>query len=139
MVKSRRSASRFQSRPNRTVAWRPKVSTSSRKVVTSNGRPSITTVTVPWSMPVGTALKPAAVGAAHHLLRQRRGGDVDVAMRQAEQRVAHRAADHARLLAVAVEHGEQGARAAVRRSHGGVELHFVVPGTSLPFSICAGT
>ena len=60
MVKSRRSASRFQSRPNRTLAWRPKVSTSSRSVVTSNGRPSITTVTVPCSMPVGTALKPAA-------------------------------------------------------------------------------
>ena len=60
MVKSRRSASRFQSRPNATLAWRPKVSTSSRKVVTSNGRPSATTVTVPCSMPVGTALKPAA-------------------------------------------------------------------------------
>ena len=40
MVKSRRCASRFQSRPNFTVAWRPKVSTSSRRVVTSNGWPS---------------------------------------------------------------------------------------------------
>ena len=60
MVKSRRSASRCQSRPNATLAWRPKVSTSSRSVVTSNGRPSMTTVMVPCSMPVGTALKPAA-------------------------------------------------------------------------------
>ena len=41
----------------RTLAWRPKVSTSSRSVVTSNGRPSMTTVTVPCSMPVGTALE----------------------------------------------------------------------------------
>src|SRR5262249_28940272 len=53
-------ASAFQSRPKRTVARRPSVSTSSRNVVTSKPRPSITTVTVPWSMPVGTALKPAA-------------------------------------------------------------------------------
>ena len=60
MVKSRRSASARQSRPKRTLAWRPKVSTSSRKVVTSNGRLSITTVMVPCSMPVGTGLKPAA-------------------------------------------------------------------------------
>ena len=65
MVKSRRSASARQSRPKRTLAWRPKVSTSSRSVVTSNGRLSITTVTVPCSMPVGTGLKPAA---------RRRGG-----------------------------------------------------------------
>ena len=64
-------------------------------------------MTVPWSMPVGTALKPAACGAARHLGGQRRGRDVDIAVRQAEQRVAHRAADHARLLAVAVEHREQ--------------------------------
>ena len=39
MVKSRRSASRTQSRPNATLALRPKVSVSSRSVVTSNGWP----------------------------------------------------------------------------------------------------
>ena len=78
MVKSRRSASACQSRPNATLAWRPKVSTSWRSVVTSNGRPSMITVTVPCSMPVGTALKPAAVHAPHHLVRHRRGGDVDL-------------------------------------------------------------
>ena len=135
MVKSRRSASRFQSRPNATLAWRPKVSTSSRRVVTSNGRPSTTTVTVPCSMPVGTALKPAACSAAHHLGRQRGGGDVDVAERHAEQRVAHRAADDARLLAVAVEHGEQ-IRQAGRLQPFGIEptrdlCHLVSPGTKL--------
>ena len=107
MVKSRRSASFRQSRPKRTLAWRPKVSTSSRSVVTSNGRPSITTVTVPCSMPVGTGLKPAAAGAADHLVGNGGGGDIDLADRLAEQRVAHRAADHARLLAVAIEHREQ--------------------------------
>jgi hypothetical protein len=37
MVKSRRSASAFQSRPNATLAWRPSVSMSLRSVVTSNG------------------------------------------------------------------------------------------------------
>ena len=61
MVKSRRSASRTQSRPNATLALRPKVSVSSRKVVTSNGCDSTTSVTVPWSMPVGTHLMPAAL------------------------------------------------------------------------------
>ena len=81
-------------------------------------------------------------GAAHHLRRQRRGRDIDVAQRHAEQRVAHRAADDARLLAVAVERREQvrerGLAQPGRRSL--VDAgHFIVPGTSLPFSICAGT
>ena len=66
----------------------------------------MTTVTVPCSMPVGTGLKPAA-SSADHFRRQRGGGDVDFADRHAEERIAHRAADHARLLAVAVEHGQQ--------------------------------
>ena len=47
-----------------TTAWRPKVSTSRRKVVTWNGRPAATTVMVPWSMPVGTGLRPAAFASA---------------------------------------------------------------------------
>ena len=61
MVKSRRSASRTQSRPKATLALRPKVSTSWRKVVTSNGCESTTSVTVPCSMPVGTLLMPASL------------------------------------------------------------------------------
>ena len=117
MVKSRRSASARQSRPKRTLAWRPKVSTSSRSVVTSNGRLSITTVMVPCSMPVGTGLKPAAVARRITSSRNRGGGDVEFVDRLAEQRVAHRAADHARLLAVAIEHLRAAARAAPSRSH----------------------
>jgi hypothetical protein len=61
MVKSRRSASAIQSRPNATLALRPNVSVSSRSVVISNGCASTTSVTVPWSMPVGTLLMPAAL------------------------------------------------------------------------------
>src|ERR1700730_7252790 len=61
MVKSRRCASATQSRPNATFALRPNVSVSSRSVVTSNGRPSATSVTVPCSIPVGTLLMPAAL------------------------------------------------------------------------------
>ena len=85
------------------MAWRPNVSTSLRSVVTSNERPSITTVTVPCSMPVGTDAEAGRGGAADHLVGQRRGGEIDLADRLADQRVAHRAADHARLLAVAIE------------------------------------
>ena len=65
------------------------------------------TVTVPCSMPVGTALQPAAVDAAHHLCRQRRGRHVDLGDRQPQERVAHRAADDARFLAVAIEQREE--------------------------------
>ena len=93
-------------------------------------------------MPVGTALKPARLDAADHLLRQRGGGDVDVAHRLAEQRIAHRAADDARLLAVAVEHREQPRERALAQP-GGIEpaRHWPslgLPGTSTPSSTCAG-
>ena len=60
MVKSRRRASSAQSWVKVTRAWRPKVSMSRRSVVTSNGKWSTTMVTVPCSMPVGCAVKPAA-------------------------------------------------------------------------------
>ena len=55
-------------------------------------------------MPVGTTLEARRGGAAHHFVGQRGRRDVDLADRLAHQRVAHRAADHARFLAVAVEH-----------------------------------
>ncbi len=84
--------------------------------------------------------------AAHHLLRHRRGRNVYFADGEAEQSIAHRPADSARLFAVAVEHAEQprqrallkpgGAFQALRDCTGG---HLVVPGTNFPFSICAGT
>ena len=60
MVKSRRAASLRQSSVQATVAWRPSVSTSWRSVVISNGRPSITAVTVPCARPVGTTRIAAA-------------------------------------------------------------------------------
>ncbi len=86
-------------------------------------------------------LEAGRFGAARDFLRQRRRRHVDVAMRQTEQRVAHRAADHARFLAVASEHGQQvaerlfGEPGKVGRR---ADVHLVVPGTSLPFSMCAG-
>ena len=99
MVKSRRAASSAMSVEKATVAWRPKVSTSRRKVVTSNGWPSLTTVTVPCSMPVGTGCRPAAAASGDHRLGAGVGGDVDVGDRAAEQRVAHAAADEERAEA----------------------------------------
>jgi hypothetical protein len=99
----------------------------------------------------GHRLEPCRFGAADHLGRQRRGGDVDLARMLAEKRVAHGPADRARLLAIAVEHGEEARQRPAREPGrlrevpvgapgGGIALaHWVVPGTSLPFSICAGT
>ncbi len=43
------------------------------------------------------------LGAADHVLRQRRGRDVDIADGKTKQRIAHRAAGHPRLLAVRIE------------------------------------
>ena len=84
--------------------------------------------------------------ALDHFVRHRGGGDVDFRDRHSDERVAHRAADHARFLAVAVEHAEQArqrARAQPRRAgeaaRGRAGRHLVCPGTNLPFSICAGT
>jgi hypothetical protein len=82
-------------------------------------------------------------GTAHHLGGQRRGRDIDVAMRNTEQRVAHRAADDARLLVVAIEKRKKWRKrplAQPRRADPLIDAgHFTIPGTSLPFSICAGT
>ena len=89
-------------------------------------------------------LEAGGLDAADHLVGQRRGGDVDVAVRLAEQRVAHRAADDARLLAVAVEHGEQPRKRPLAQP-AGIEParrfgHLVCPGTNTPSSsIWAGT
>ncbi len=79
---------------------------------------------------------------ANHLIGQRRGCDVDIAHRQAQQFVAHRAADHARFLTVGIQHrkhahcraGRQ-PRRITQRARG---AHFSVPLMSLPSSICAG-
>ena len=58
----------------------------------------------------GQAFKPAARGARGDICGQSGGGEVDIAVRQAHERVAHGAADHARLLAVAVQDAEHGLR-----------------------------
>ena len=74
----------------------------------------MTTVMVPCSMPVGTGLKPAA---ATRLTTSSGTAVVATSISSTVkpmQRVAHRAADHARLLAVAIEHAEQ-ARQRARR------------------------
>ena len=48
---------------------------------------------------VGGAVRNALLGLPH--------GDIDFVKRHLQQRIAHRAADHARFLAGAVEHFEQ--------------------------------
>ena len=106
-MKSRRSASCCQLRPNATRAWRPNVSTSSRKRRHLERR-AVDHHRDGAMVDAGrNRLEARGRGAAHHLVRQGGGGDVDVADRLAQQRIAHGAADHARLLAVAVEHVEQ--------------------------------
>ena len=94
-------------------------------------------------MPVGIALPAGRLDAAHHLLRQRRRRHVDLVDRQIQQGVAHRAADDARFFAVAIEKREQARDLALlepgRVAQMRVRRHRVVPGTNLPFSICAGT
>ena len=52
------------------------------------------------------ALDAGEPGAADHLVRQRGGGDIDIADRKLQQRIADRAADDARLLAVAVQQSQ---------------------------------
>ncbi len=69
-------------------------------------------------MPVGTGLKPAAVARRITSCGDRGGGDVEFMDRLAEQRVPHRAADHARLFAVAVEHLEQARQRAFAQPRG---------------------
>jgi len=64
MVKSRRFASACQSSVKATSARRPSVLTSRRNVVTCIACSPATRVTVPWLIPVGTALIPAAFAAA---------------------------------------------------------------------------
>ena len=122
MVKSRRAASSFQSSVKATVARRPSVETSRRRVVISNGWPSLTAVTVPWSIPVGTALILACSSRADHFFGRDPGREVDVADRQAEQVVADRAADVAGQALIGAERVEQPLHAALPAPFGGVEL-----------------
>ena len=88
------------------------------------------------------ALDAGGFGAAHHLVGQRGGRDVDIADRDVQQRIAHRAADHARFLAIAAQQFEH-ARGGTGPEPGRIAqhaatAHFSTPGTNLPFSMCAG-
>ena len=83
------------------------------------------------------------LGAADDFVRHRRGRDVDIADRNFQQRIADGAADHAGFLAIAIEQGEHargrtGPEPGRIRQHARL-AHFSTPGTSLPFSIWAGT
>jgi hypothetical protein len=60
------------------TAWRPKVSTSRRKVVTSCAMPPAITVTVPCSSPVGTSPKTGFFGNVRHVFGRGIGGDVHI-------------------------------------------------------------
>ena len=56
------------------------------------------------------AFDAGGLGAADHLIGQRRGRDVDIADRNVQQRIADGAADHAGFLAIAVEQSEHARR-----------------------------
>src|SRR4029453_8520814 len=90
--------------------------------------------------PGGHRLEARRLHPADHFTWGRGGGDVDVAMRLSGEGVGHCAAADARLLAVAVERGENIAQRRLSKP-GGVDAsrHFVLPGTKWPSSICAGT
>ena len=86
---------------------------------------------------------------AHDVVRKRGGGEVDVADRLAEKRVADGTADDARLVARLPRGPQRPAAPPGRSSHSASErvgtppfiarqLHSKWPGTSLPFWIVAG-
>ena len=94
----------------------------------------------------GHRLEACRAHALDHFVRHGCRGDVDFLDQQSDQRVTHRAADRARLLAVAVEHGQQARQRAAlkpggigKRARGRTARHLTRPGTNFPFSICAGT
>ncbi len=92
----------------------------------------------------GNDLPARRFDAPHDLIRQRRGRNIDFMNRQAQQRIADGAADNARFFGIAVEKFEQRRRRFAAHEPNGIAqrgalAHRVVPGTNLPFSICAGT
>ena len=89
-------------------------------------------------------LEAGRLRAPRHFGRERGRGDVDVARRMPEQHVAHRPADHARLLAVTIERRQQLRQRTVpqppRLAQARRFAHrFIAPGTNFPFSMCAGS
>ena len=74
-------------------------------------------VTVPCSMPV-CRVATSSSDAAHHLVQQRRSRNIDLCDRKPQQRIAHRADDDARFLAVAVEQREPACNFAITEPSG---------------------
>ena len=91
-------------------AWRPSQATSRRSVVISKRRSSASVVTVPCARPVGIAGRPARSSrritrsGARASRRRARGRQP-----QAEQTIAHAAADEARRMPVGAERGQHSA------------------------------
>src|SRR5208337_4339193 len=86
--------------------------------------------------------------APDHFLRPRRRREIEVFDFRAERKIAHGAADEPRFLSIAVENLERASkRAATQRPEiaepSVVQTwqagHSIRPGTSTPFSSCAGT
>ncbi len=88
-------------------------------------------------------LPASCLDAAHDFVRCCRRRNVDLGDRHAQQFIAHRAADDAGFFAIFVEQSQQPGEpivfepGCVSKLHG--RRHRVVPGTNLPFSMCAGT
>ena len=89
----------------------------------------------------GNRLDAGGLGPRHHLLRRAGRRNVHVCDGQPHQRVAQGAADDARRLAAPVERRHDARRSRlVEQGEGGCgRSHSSLPGTNLPFSICAGT
>jgi len=91
----------------------------------------------------GHGAEACSLDPTDHFGRGHGSGDIDVAVRLADESVAHRAADDAGFLAVALERGENAAQRRLSQPFG-IEAapslrHFVSPGTNCPSSIWAGT
>ena len=90
-------------------------------------------------------LEARGLGATDDLLRDSGGGHVEFKDRLAEQSVSHRAADHARLFAVAIEHLNEARERAFAEPRGIFQqasrlAHRTTrPGTNLPSSTWAGS
>ena len=122
MVKSRRAASSCQSSVKATVARRPSVETSRRRrgdfdrlAVADRGDGAM--------IDAGrNRLDPRRLESLDHFVGTNPRGEVDVVDRQAEQFVAHRAADIAGQAVVGAERLQQPPDAAAAAPLGGVEL-----------------
>ena len=92
-------------------------------------------------------LEPSRLGAADHFVGRGGGRQVEIEDRLAERQIAHRSADEPGLLAPSVERFERSRQRALPQRRQILELsalqarkdsHSIRPGTSTPFSTCAG-